>query len=147
MQDISGHGLKVRLVASNTYPQGITLTQFADDADPLDLPAQEIQGKGMGVNGDLVTWSRAIPTDITLNIIPGGEDDLNLGVLHEANRVGRGRTSARDVIQMTVMYPDGSTITLSPGKYTTGVPGRSVASAGRQKSKPYTFTFESSVRA
>lgn len=147
MQDISGHGIKVRVVASSTYPAGITLTEFADDADPLDLPSQEIQGKGMGVNGDLVTWSRAIPTDMTINLIPGGEDDLNMGVLLEANRVGKGRASARDIIQLTVMYPDGRTITLSPGKLTNGVPGRSVASAGRQKSKAYTFTFENSVRA
>jgi len=36
MNDISVFGIRVQLVASETFPAGISLTQFADDADPFD---------------------------------------------------------------------------------------------------------------
>lgn len=141
--DVSAFGIRVRLVASSTFPAGITLSQFADDADPLDFPDLTVAETGMGVNGDLVSWSRANPIQATLNVIPGSEDDRNLAILLDANRVGRGKFSARDTITMTAMYPDGRQTTLSGGKIVTGRPGQSVASAGRLKSKPYAFAFES----
>lgn len=146
MQDISGFGLRARIVASSTFPEGFTLSAFADDADPFDFPAHVVTETAMGVNGDLVWWSRASPLLITFNVIPGSEDDLNMSVLLEANRVGAGKNSARDTVTVTAVYPDSKTITLSQGKLTTGHPGRSVASAGRMKAKSYTFAFEQMTR-
>jgi hypothetical protein len=142
MQDISGFGLRVRLVASATFPAGITITQFADDADPLDLAAIEVAATGMGVNGDLLVWSRANAIPAVLNVIPNSDNDRDLGILLEANRPGRGKNPARDVVTMTIIYPDGRSTTLSPGAITNGMSGNSVASAGRLKTKPYTFAFE-----
>lgn len=140
--DISGFGISVRVVASVTFPAGVTITQFADDADPFDIPSIQIADKAMGVNGDLVTWSKANPYTPTLNVIPNSEDDRNLAILLEANRVGRGKRSARDLVTLTASYPDGRTLTLSAGKITDGQPGLSIASAGRMKSKAYAFAFE-----
>jgi hypothetical protein len=118
------------------------LTQFADDADPFDLPSIQVADKAMGLNGDLVVWSRANPINTTVNIIPNTEDDRNLAILLNANRVSRGKNSSRDVITMVGIYPDGRTVTLSNGKITDGAPGISVASAGRMKTKAYQFSFE-----
>lgn len=142
MQDISAFGIRLRLVASVTFPAGITLTQFADDGDSLDLPSQQIADKAMGVNGDLIVWAKANPLIVTTNIIPGSDDDRNMAVLLEANRVGRGKTGARDVITMTVLYPDGRTAQYSNGSLTDGIPGKALASSGRMKSNPYAFAFE-----
>jgi hypothetical protein len=75
-------------------------------------------------------------------VIPNSEDDANLSELYNANRVGKGKSGARDVITMTVAYPDGRTYTLSGGIITDGIAGLPVASAGRMKSKNYGFTFE-----
>lgn len=143
--NISGFGLQVSLIALPTFPQGIVLTQFADDSDPFDLPSLQIADKAMGVNGDLVTWSRANPITVTLNIIPGSDDDKNMQVLFELNRVGRGKFGTNDKITLTAIYPDGTTLTLTEGKITDGTPGKSVASAGRLKSKSYSFAFENQV--
>ena len=145
--DVSGFGVRVRLVASVTFPAGITLSQFADDADPFDLPSIQVADKAMGVNGDLVTWSKANPILATLNLIPNSEDDRNMAVLLEANRVGRGKFSARDTITLTGIYPDGRSVTLSNGAITDGMPGQSIASAGRMKSKSYAFAFEGLSRS
>lgn len=142
MADISGFNIRVTIRASNTFPSGFTVTEFADDADPADVPSQQIADKAMGLNGHLVTWSKANPIMLTLNVIPDGEDDRNLAALAEANRVCRGKSSARDVITATIVYPDGGTRTLSGGVLTDAPLATSIASAGRKKSKAYAFAFE-----
>ncbi|OCJ20022.1 hypothetical protein [Serratia sp. 14-2641] len=147
MNDISGFGLIANVRASTTFPAGFNVTQFADDADPLDSPSQQLNDVGMGLNGDMVVWSVAQPLVITLNVIPNSDDDKNLYVLAEANRVGKGKTSARDKITIVFTYPDGTVRTLSNGVITDAMLGNGVASAGRMKSKPYVFKFENQVGA
>ena len=142
MQDISVFGIRVQVVASQTFPSGINITQFADDADPFDAPSMQIRDKAMGVNGDLISWSKANPIPVTLNVVPNSEDDKNLGVLFEANRVGKGKQGARDVISITAVYPDGKTASFTQGVITDGQPANSAQSSGRMKSKAYTFAFE-----
>lgn len=140
--DVSATGISLLVRASKTFPQGFTVTQFADDADPFDLPSLEIAATAMNLNGELVTWSSPQPIVPTLNVIPGSEDDNNLAILFEANRAASGKVVARDLITIVANYPDGSTVTLSNGKMTSGFPGKSIASAGRMKSKAYAFAFQ-----
>jgi hypothetical protein len=142
MENISGFGLIVNILASNTFPVGLLLTEFADDADPMDISSLQIADKAMGLNGDLIIWSKANPVIVTLNVIPQSFADLNLAVLLEANRVGKGKTGARDIITMTAIYPNGTPILLTNGAITDGIPGSAVSSAGRLKSKNYAFAFE-----
>lgn len=140
--DISGFGLQLQITASTTFPSGFTVSQFADDSDPFDLPEVTIGETAMGLNGDLVNWSKANPLMPKIAVVPGGEDDKNLSILFEANRVGKGKTSARDVITIVGSYPNGDTITFTEGKILTGPPGKAVASSGRFKSNAYGFAFE-----
>lgn len=142
MADISGFGMKINVIANKTFPVGFMVTEFADDADPFDIPAIQYADKAMGLNGDLIVWSKATPIDITINVIPDGDDDRNLSALAEANFVSKGKTSARDTITMTRILPDGKIMVLKNGKLTNAMPGTSVSSAGRKKTKAYTFTFE-----
>lgn len=142
MNDISAFGLRVQLTASQTFPSGISLTQFADDADPFDSPSMQIRDKAMGINGDLIAWSKATPIPLTLNMVPNSDDDKNLAVLFDANRVGKGKQGARDVISITAIYPDGRTASFTQGVITDGMAANSAASSGRLKSKPYAFAFE-----
>lgn len=142
MNDISASGLSINIVADKTFPNGFTFNEFADDADPFDLPSLEIAATAMNLNGNLVTWTAPQPIVPTLNAIPGSEGERNLAILFEANRSASGKLVAKDIITMVATYPDGSTVTLSSGKMTAGFPGKSVASAGRMKSKAYTFAFE-----
>lgn len=142
MYDISATGVSLLIKGDKTFPNGFTVTEFADDADPFDLPSLEIAATAMNVNGDLVTWSAPQPILPTINVIPGSEADNNLAILFEANRAARGKVVARDTITIVATYPDGSTVTVSNGKMTSGFPGKSVASAGRMKSKAYVFAFQ-----
>ena len=143
MENISATGLEVTLRASQTFPQGFTVTAFADDADPLDGPNVDIGDSAMGVNGDLIVWNTPVPLEITLNVLPGTEDDRNLELLAEANRMAKGKISARDNITMTFRYPvAGKRCTLVNGHIRSIPPVYSAAGAGRIKSRAYTFRFE-----
>lgn len=145
MTDISGFGLRVVIKASKTYPQGVEITQFADDADGLDIPSVQIGDKAMTMNGQLLTWSKANAIVATLNVVPTSTDDNALADLVEANRPVRGRTPARDEITMTVHYPNGDLRTLTAGAVTDAMIGQSPSSAGRMKSKSYVFAFENTA--
>ena len=147
MQDISGFGLRLNLRASITFPIGFDVTQFADDADPFDTPEITVAESAMGLNGDLLRWNNANPIVRTISVVPGSDDDRNLAILLESNRAGRGKNPVQDEITLTAIYPDGKTEVYSPGAITAGQPGNSVASAGRLKSKTYTFVFENMTTA
>ena len=144
-QNISGFGAVVVLVASNTFPAGIPITQFSDDVDAVDLPEVKIADLAMGVNGDLIKWSRAAILPAVLGVIPGSNDDINLSSLAEANRVGQGKLSAQDIITLTVTYPDGTATVLSQGSITDAPFGKSIAGTGREKSKMFHFGFQNRV--
>lgn len=141
-QNISGFGAVVVLVASNTYPAGIVISQFSDDVDALDFPGVKIADLAMGVNGDLIKWSRAAILPVSIGVIPGSNDDINLGILAEANRVGQGKVSAQDVLTLTVTYPDGTATTLSQGAMTDASFGKSISGTGREKSKIYAMGYQ-----
>ena len=146
MINVSGFGASIRLVASNTFPNGVTLSDFADDADPIDAPDLQISEAAMGLNGDLVVWNRANPLEVGVNIIPTSESDVNLDVLAAANRVGKRKNSAKDVITLILTYPSDMVITLNKGTLTTGsvIPG--IQSQGRVKTRQYRFKFENVVK-
>lgn len=140
--EIGGFGLVVTLRASSTFPAGVVIEQFADDADPFDFPDIQIADVAMGLNGDLLTWSKAIALPATLSVVPESDDDNNLAVLFAANRVGKSKQSARDRITLVGQYPSGIVVTLGNGKLTNGQISNSISSAGRMKSKQYKFAFE-----
>lgn len=140
--DISAIGLRVRVLASNTFPVGFNVTEFADDADPLDLPSLQIGDDATGLNGDLVFWSTANGIPAILAVTPNGTDDKNLQLLAEANRAGRGKTSAKDKITLIISYPSGRKTTLIGGYIRDYTPSNGVASSGRLKSGVYGFKFE-----
>lgn len=141
-QDITGFGFQINLVASVTFPNGILLTQFADDADPFDTAAVQVSDPQMGLNGDLITFSSANILPVVLNMIPQSENDINLQVLAEANRPGRGKQRAGDIITMTGIYSNTAGVVYSNGVITDAMFSNSIASSGRLKSKTYSFAFE-----
>lgn len=145
MADISGFGAVVNIIGSITFPVGFEITQFADDADAFDFPSIQIADKAMGVNGDLIVWSKATPLSGSLSVIVGGTNDQALNLLAQNNRVGRAKSNALDVITMTVIYPDNTTVTFTNGKITDAMFGKSLASAGRLKTRTYSFAFENVI--
>ena len=142
MNDVSATGFSLQLRASVTFPSGFGITMFADDADPFDLPVVSAAEVASDINGNMISWSTPIPQQVTINVVPGSEEDQNLSILLEANIAKRGRRHAGDVITLVGTYADGSTTIGRNGKILSGSRGKSVASAGRLKTKVYTFAFQ-----
>lgn len=145
MKDVSGTGLSILVKASNTYPQGILCTCFADDSDPMDFPEVTITEYGMGLNGDLITWTSPQALPFSISLVPGTEEEIAMDFLLEANRAAKGKKSAKDVITIVANYPDGTRKTLKNGKIISGLPGKGVTSGGRIKTPTYGFVFENKV--
>ena len=145
MKDVSGTGLSILVKASNTYPQGILCTCFADDSDPMDFPEVTITEYGMGLNGDLITWTSPQALPFSISLAPGTEEEIAMDFLLEANRAAKGKKSAKDVITIVANYPDGTRKTLKNGKIISGLPGKGVSSGGRIKTPTYRFVFENKV--
>src|SRR5215217_6416223 len=143
--DISATALSVVLRASNTFPVGLPISTFADDTDPLDIANLEIADAAMGLNGDLVYWRKSNPIPMSLSVVPGSPDDVNLEILADANRAARGKAVNNDRITATIAYPDGRIVTLTGGIMINYNPGQSVASSQRLKSKTYAFLFEGKI--
>lgn len=141
LKSITATGTVFTVVASNTFPAGFEVDGFADDADPFDFSEQEIGEYGIGFNGTIVTWSKAVALPFTLNVIPNSNSDINLSILYNANRRTKDHKPADDVITITATYPDGTTKTLKNGKILSGVPVLSAAQNGRFKTRPYNFVF------
>jgi hypothetical protein len=146
MQDISIFGLELNVTASVTFPQGTTITAFSNDGDPLDSPDLETADMAIGPNGDTITWTRPQLIEISTNVIPQSDDDLNLTTILDANRIEKGKTSARDVISIVATYPNGMVITLSEGKMVTAPVVQSGTSEGKAKTKRFAFKFGKMVR-
>lgn len=147
MVDVSASGLRCHLIASNTFPVGVPLTQFADDGDSLDAPALEMADMAPGLNGDGVSWSKPTVKTVTLNLIPNSIEDKALSLIAQANMVAKNKKPAGDKFTLVVYYPSGSVSTYSNGVMTSAMIGNSATAAGRMKSKTYTFKFEGVVAA
>ena len=149
MENVSANGLTVIINALPSFPY-LVLTQWADDTDPLDIPELEITGSAMGINGDLITWSTPKPIEVKLSVIPGTNDDRNLGILFNLNRAGKLKPSTHDVVNMSFIYANSiggifRRVTLAAGTCKTYMPATGAASSGRKKSKTYSFIFENVV--
>lgn len=145
MIDLSGFGLKATVVAIQTFPMGFSISQFADDVDPLDIQDDVPGGYQMLYDGSLFSFTQANPILIKVGVIPGSEDDINLKILLGARRMSNSLLPISDVTSMVVSYPDGGRAVFSNGSIISGPPSDSIKNSGRKRGNTYMFAFGSSL--
>lgn len=143
--DISAMGIKATLIATPSYPLGITITHFADDGDSLNISDMTIMNSGMGVNGDMVVWRTAQPIPINLNVIPNTDECKDLENLFKLNMTQKNKVSSKDVITLMIEHPDGKIDVLTHGYITGGKPVQDYSANGRAKSRTFSFVFENGI--
>lgn len=143
MIDISGFGTGIVIVAVQSFPTGFSLSQFADDVDPISSREIEPIGYEMLFDGDIATFDKAAPVEVTVSVIPGSEDDINLKILLQNKKSARAIFPIPDITTMIITYPDGGRVILSKGSIIKGPVVDSVLSTGRRKSNSFTFVFGS----
>lgn len=141
MINISGFGLSVIVVALSSFPTGFELTQFADDTDPLVVDNIEPTGYEQIYDGSLFFFDKTAPVKVTVAVIPGSDDDLNLKVLLEARKGSPSLIPIPDITSMLINYPDGGYVLFSGGSIVSGSLSDSILSAGRKRSNTYDFVF------
>lgn len=139
--DISVAGSKVMIISNPTFPQGFTITEWATDADPLTIEDIQVAQSEVGVNGDVVTWHRAVMTNVDMNLIPGCESDKNMKILLSTNKTEKNKVVIHDNITMIIVAPDGTITTFTEGTIVSGPVGDSFTNDGKKRSKNYKLTF------
>lgn len=145
MENVSATGTKVFLIASHTFPAGVWISEFADDKDAVAVDTTTVNETAVGPNGDMVFWGTPQAIPVKLGVINGSESDENLRILYNANRVAKNKASVKDIITMTVEYPDGRKIICNNGVITDGPALPTATSAARINGNEYSFAFENVI--
>ncbi len=143
MIDVSGFGTGIIVVALQSFPMGFKLSQFADDIDAIDAREVEPTGYEMLFDGDLFAFDKAAPIEVTIGVIPGSDDDINLKILLQSKHGAKSFLPLPDVTSMVITYPDGGRIILSNGTILKGALVDSINPQARRKGNKYTFVFGS----
>jgi len=143
MSDISANGAVVTLQAFPTFGnKPIPLTAWATDTDPFDIPELEILQSEMNINGEMVSWATPKPISVNLALIPGSPDAILMGFLLENNRVGFLKPSTKDVINITVTYPNEKPKVFRMGRISAGTPHPGSSANGKKKPVTFKFVFQ-----
>lgn len=134
--DISATGFSVYLKSTESFKNGFYLEGLADDADPLGFDELSLAETDTNVNGDLVVFGKPQVLKPKIAVVAGSPADNNLQALLAARQSG-----VKELIEMTVSYPDGSSLTASGGVMTSGTKGKGVSSGGRTATRTYSFAF------
>lgn len=145
MNNVSATGIKAFLIASHTFPAGFWISEFADDRDAVSVENTQVNETAMGPNGDMVVWGTPTPIAVQLGVINGSESDENLRILFNANRVAKNKASVKDIITLTIQYPDGRKIICNNGVLVSGPALPTAVSSSRINGNEYGFRFENVI--
>lgn len=146
MQDSSSIGVRVFLIASVTFPRGITFQAFPEDGDVGTNGEIDIASSASGVNGELIWWKTVTGIQTQVPLIPNTPEEALMDMLFQANRGAKNRFPKKDIITMVVTNPvTGVVSTYKNGYVRNGNVGYTYGGDGRIKTKNYGFTFEDKI--
>lgn len=139
---ISHAGTILSISASNTTAGvPIPIIETSDDTDPLTSPDVTIGDLTLDTNGNAVSWSSAVVTQINLAITPGTDGQQLLHTIFQNNVTERGKQSSNDVISLTRILPNGAVLTATGGKIVGGPRLMNQSQGGRLGTMTYQFKF------
>lgn len=157
MIDISMAGAVVT-IEMDGLPKGFTISEFAEDSDPISIPDLEVRKGGMNLNGKLISWASPNPVSVSFSIIPGSQSDLTLcAALRAAHIGGVGNNIGNAYVKsLTITVPlvsdensdtsfagrKSKSWTFINGYISSGSPAQGSNGEGRASTKTYTFVFE-----
>ncbi len=143
MQNVSGFGTQVTVVATQSFPVGFTVAKFADDKDPLKVEEIEPTGVELLIDGSLFTFDKGAIIKVAVSVIAGSDDDINLKILLQARKSSPSIIPLPDVTSMVITYGNGGNVAFSSGSIISGPLADSINQSGRMNGNTYTFAFGS----
>jgi hypothetical protein len=141
MQNLSAFGTGITVVALSTFPVGFSLSEFADDSDPLVIDDVEPVGSENLVDGSIFFFDKAAPVKVVVSLIAGSQDDLNCKILLQARKGSSSIINIPDITSLVINYPSTGLVAFSEGSIVSGPLGDSIQQSGRFKGNKYTFMF------
>ena len=141
MIDIGAYGTSIIIAALKSFPIGFSLSQFADDQDPIQFEETETTGYEFLYDGEPFFFDKASVIKCTVSVIPGSQDDINMKILLQARKSSLSILPLPDTTTMTITYPDGRRVILASGSILKGPFADSVTTQGRKKGNQYSFAF------
>lgn len=141
MNNVGTNGLYAYMIASKTMPVGFKISQFADDADSIQIHEAQTGEARLDLNGRIVSYAAAVPLTVTFAVIANSAEDQILAVIYNANRAAVTSKLAHDSINVVINFPNGGIRTLVKGRIISGVASSSAAADGRMPGNIYTFAF------
>lgn len=141
MNNVGTNGLYAYMIASKTMPVGFKISQFADDADSIQIHEAQTGTAVLDLNGRIVSYASAVPLTVSLAVIANSAEDQILAVLYNANRAAVTSKLAHDSISVVISFPNGGIRTFVKGRIISGVASSSATAEGRMPGNIYTFAF------
>lgn len=142
MSNISHAGTSLSISASNTLAGVPTpILETNDDTDPLTSPDVTIGSFALDTNGNPVSWSSAVPTEINIAITPGTTGHAVLHLILQNNVVEKGKKSVNDSISLTRILPNGAILRATNGKIVGGPRLMNQSQGGRLATTTFKFMF------
>ena len=149
--DVSFAGAIVTIDA----PDGsIAINNFMDDANPVEFPDVTVTGYGVNCNGIMIRWAKPTAILMSVTVIPGSEEDLDLydlfndfHVTHGVNKSekwGKAISATIHLEHVAAGYP--TAYNFYGGTFVSGPPGPSASGDGKMRGRTYTFAFSYCTR-
>ena len=141
MQDVSAFGTTITILATQSFPIGFTVDNFADDKDPLKIENIEATGYTFLIDGSLFIFDKAALIKVEISVIAASDDDINLKTMLQARKGSSSIIGLPDITTMTIAYGNGGVVMFTAGSIVSGPLGDSIEQSGRHPSNTYTFVF------
>lgn len=127
---------------------GIKISNFMDDANPVEFPDVEVSGYGINCNGVMIRWAKPNAVIMSVTVIPGSMEDAKLYRLWNQYRVQDGNYNAQWGSSLDASISIGNTqmagkrsYSFSGGTMISGPGGPTASSEGKMSGRTYTFAF------
>ena len=123
---------------------GRTITEFVDDANPVDSPDVTISNVGYSLGGKMYRTAHLAPILLSITVIPGSSDDNFLWKEMVKLRPNEGDTSEYakpGTATITTHGANKESFSFKKGTIVSGPLGPSVSGDGKMKGRTYTFAF------
>lgn len=145
IRDVSFAGATINI----SGPTGsATITDFMDDANPVEFPDVEVSGVGVNLNGNMIRYAKPNVIMMSVTVIPFSDSDNALRSMWKAYRVQGGVNNGdiwKSPITATINCAHGD-ISLTNGTFVSGPGGPSSTGEGKMQGRTYTFAFVSTTR-
>lgn len=145
IKDVSFAGSKVQISGAFSA----TVTDFMDDANPVEFQDCEVSAVGVNCNGNMIRYAKPSAIMMSVTVIPGSDSDKSLFNGWKQFRIAdRWNAIWEKPIQAQVTIDNRGkdtgkrkTTTLKNGTMVSGPAGISSNGEGKMQGRTYTFAF------